>query len=216
MSTLVNKIKGWLYGESGDREVNDAREKLHTRRKRIEQLRTRNALLRADAELAALEAGGKPHTGRLDRGELGARGGLPSYRLVYAYETDNDTNFPYVPVVRYEQCELPWPAGIDPLFGSNPFPGTGYIGALAGVTAGTNSFPRELFPQFPSSIRTQIAQDAVRLESRLYFETLEFYSAPLKHIVRYAIGSGMSIDCVPRESADGEKEKAEQDGQQPT
>jgi len=100
-----------------------------------------------------------------------------------------------VPVVRFEQ----FIGQNDPLFGWPVGQPLGYITALGQPLVGANSFPRELFPQFPQSLRTQIAQDATRLESRLYYETLEFYKAPLDHLVHYSVGGGLTWDCVSKE-----------------
>src|SRR5208337_3146231 len=175
------------------RELEDTRARIREQRDRIALVRARNVAAQTAADLDALESMGRPHAP-----SSSATRATPSHvqvRPVYAYESDPLTGYPYVPVVRFEQ----FIGQNDPLFGWPVGQPLGYITALGQPLVGANSFPRELFPQFPQSLRTQIAQDATRLESRLYYETLEFYKAPLDHLVHYSVGGGLTWDCVSKE-----------------
>ena len=109
----------------------------------------------------------------------------PTYHKVYVYE-ESATGYPFEPKVFFEQ---------DPLFGWHVNPFHDYLDQNVAL----NSFPREMYPDRPSTLRTQIAQDAARFESRLYFERLPQYSGIISHLRNYVIGDGMTIDVVSKD-----------------
>ena len=127
-------------------------------------------------------------------------------RATPVYERDDATGYPFKPAMRYEQ---------DPLFGwldGNPF---GMAGLDLSTDIPISAFPREMFPERPTSLRTQIAQDAIRFQSCVWWETMPFYSGPIGHLRNYVCGQGMTVDCVaiePEEDDGEEGESYEQDG----
>jgi hypothetical protein len=79
----------------------------------------------------------------------------------------------------------------------SPFP-NGNLYNLMGIDAGIgiNSFPRELYPDRPTSLRSPIAHDIVRLESRIFYERSPNYSGLINHLRNFIIGKGMDIKCA--------------------
>ena len=61
---------------------------------------------------------------------------------------------------------------------------------------GLASFPREMFPASMQTLRIQLAQDAARWESRIWWETIPVYNGLLGHLQNYIVGEGMTIDVT--------------------
>ena len=107
------------------------------------------------------------------------------YHPVPVFNKDAATGYPFSQSVLFEQ---------DPLFGQ-PYSGLDIMD-LASPTFAVNAFPREMFPDRPSSLRTQVAQDAMRFMSRYYYEVCPQYSGPIGHLVNYTVGGGMDYRVV--------------------
>ena len=107
---------------------------------------------------------------------------------VFAYEQDEATGYPFKTKIIYEQ---------DPMngWGYDSFSVAGLY-QWSGGFPGPGSFPREMFPQLSSSVRTQYGHDAVRVMSRLAAETNPSYAGCLGHLRNYMGSSGMTIDVV--------------------
>lgn len=78
-----------------------------------------------------------------------------------------------------------------------------------GSTLGVNSFPREMHPDMPTTLRTGLANDAARLQSRQFYEICPNYSGLINHLRNFIVGSGMDIKVVSdddQELADDIKE----------
>jgi hypothetical protein len=192
---ILNK----LMGVEPD-PLTEQRERLRTQVRRLAAIDLRNANARAASRLEQLAANGVPFH------EPPAASPAPrpnSFHAVPVYETDAATGYPYKSAMHYEQ---------DPLFGWLDGFGFGFPDMDLSTAIPVSSFPREMFPERPTSLRTQIAQDAVRFQSRIWFETIPQYSGPIGHLVNYVIGEGMEIDVVPREKDEDAEEVAyEQD-----
>lgn len=181
-------------------ESQEQRKLLDAKLERLIELRTRNRLAKVNSELDKLESKGVP----FDREEDPAPSPIlpPSYHPVYVYEKDEKTGFPYKPSVVFEQ---------DPLFG------WGYNSLLDwdfSTEVPVSAFPREMFPERATSLRTQVANDAVRYQSRNWFETLPQYSGPLGHLRNFVIGAGMTWDVVTKKKA-AEKLEQQRTGKRP-
>ena len=174
-----------LFHRPTELEVAEAR--LAKQKKRIRDIRLRNHAARVASQLEQLEADGTPfHTpapAPQEHPQL-------SFHPVPVYETDEATGFPLVPTVHFEQ---------DPIFGWN---GNSDFGWDLGANVPINAFPRELFPDRPTTLRTQIAQDAIRFQSRAWYETCPMYSGPIGHLRNYIIGGGMQVDVTSKDDPD--------------
>lgn len=172
-----------------------------TRKRKALQLR--NRLAREESLLLMLEGHGRPVERDFNRQEQIHRQATKALTVSEpSYSVDPVTGYPFVPSItawdvkptnphktRFEQ---------DPLFGwnGNQFGfGFGELGELStNVPAG--SFPRELFPERPTTLRTQIAQDSMRFQSRVWFETHPQYAGACGHLTNYTIGTGLTFDVV--------------------
>jgi hypothetical protein len=178
-------------------ELAEQRQRLRGLVAAIAKTELRNRTARAASYLERLQSQGVPFVPEA-RHEQQTAQQPKALRPVYVYETDKATGYPLVPTVRFEQ---------DPLFG---WLDAGF-GALDGFYSGglpLSAFPREMYPERPTTLRTQIAQDAIRFQSRLWYETLPFYSGPIGHLRNYVCGRGMTVDVVALEE---EKTTYEQD-----
>lgn len=194
-----------------DWELREEGKRLAERSKHYRRLRTRNGLARINAAIDALEEAGAPYNTHPSKNPP-----VPPVLRVpeFVYETSDKTGYPFVPKIeshkmRFEQ---------DPLFGWIPPDWQFGPSLLDGFsTVPVNAFPRELFPDRPSSLRTQIAQDWWRFQSRLWYETLPQYSGPVGHLRNYVIGSGMSINVtlVEEDEESGGEKRTEQIDAQP-
>jgi hypothetical protein len=121
---------------------------------------------------------------------------------VPVYEQDPVTGYPFVPATHYEQITIPEDLRFenDPLFGWTADPFLPYTDAY--ISNGVNSFPRELFPQFAHTLRTQVAFDAVRWESRRFFELSPTYAGLINHIRNYVAGDGLDVSATSKENPD--------------
>lgn len=164
--------------------------RLNRQVRRINELRVRNRLSVTAGYLERLEQMGeqfyKPPTPPREE---------PRTRTVpvLSYVKDEKTAYPFASrldfaTIRHEQ---------DPLFGwcADPFNPFGGMYAW-GNGAPVNAFPREMFPDRPSSLRTQIAQDAIRLMSRLWYETVPQYAGIVSHLRNYVVGEGMVVNVT--------------------
>ena len=82
----------------------------------------------------------------------------------------------------------------DPLFGY----GFDYMWDL-GSNVNVSAFPREMYPERPTTLRTQIAQDSIRFQSRIWYETCPQYSGVINHLRNFCTGTGMNIEIVSEE-----------------
>ncbi len=157
-----------------------------------------NALAYESSRLEYLESQGTPvYQPPTSHGRTAAAM-VPSRVPVFSYETDSTTKYPFVPRVHYESMDRKHYEQ-DPLFGwlVDPLGFDGlYDWGLGNY--GINSFPRELFPQLPSTLRTQIAADAVRWQSRIWAETCPPYAGLMGHLRNYTVSSGMTTDVVSK------------------
>ena len=192
----------WLLGET---ELQKQRRRLRGLVESIAKTQLRNAIALSASRLEHLAAGGEPfHRLSPPADSPFAPGVQPSYHPVYHYETDKRSGFPFVPKVLWEQ---------DPIFGW-PFDWfSDSTDSGFGVGIPVNAFPREMYPERPTSLRTQIAQDAVRFQSRIWYETLPFYSGPIGHLRNYVCGSGITWDAVALESEEVRHEQDEGEAQ---
>lgn len=98
----------------------------------------------------------------------------------------------------------------DPIFGY-PIDWNWDLGSNVPVSA----FPREMFVDRPTTLRTQIAQDAIRFQSRVWYETCPQYSGVINHLRNFIIGTGLTIDVVTnKKEAAGEELDTEIDEQE--
>jgi hypothetical protein len=195
------KLAQWALSALGLRqetELDRQRAILRDRVDRIRELETRNALALASSRLERLEADGVPFY--RDPTPPPLQQSRPALVPVLCYET-NEAGFPYVPAVKFEQ---------DPLFGWND---GNLIGWDLSSTVPVSAFPREMFPERPTTLRTQIAQDAIRFQSRAWFETIPQYSGPIKHLRNYIIGSGMTVDVVTTKNDENEEGPSYEQGE---
>ena len=195
--TLLATIKA-LIGIQPD-PLAEKREILRRHITRLAEIETRNRITAAVHRLEQLEAQGEPIP-RQPAQPIPPVNSRPALRPVYCYETDNATGYPYRQAVRYEQ---------DPLFGW-PIDVMADFGLDLSTAFPVNSFPREMFPDRPSSLRHQIAQDAVRFQSRLWFEQCPQYAGVIGHLINYCVGTGMTVDVVALESEEEDVERQEQ------
>ena len=164
--------------------------------KAIRRIQARNRLARANALLTKLESHGKPTFDRQEQQQPEPAPHQVSRPVTVAeptYTADPVTGYPFVPTLttwnhkpRFEQ---------DPLFGwaSDGF----YLDfGEAGANVPLSAFPREMYPERPSTLRTQIAQDAIRFMSRAWYETMPQYSGCIGHLCDYTVGSGLTFDVV--------------------
>jgi hypothetical protein len=180
-------ILRWLMGERG--ELGEQRERLRARVRRIAEIDLRNAAAMAASRLERLESAGVPFAREaavISQTAPSPVGAVPASR-------SGD------PFTRYEQ---------DPIFG---WIDNSSFGLDLYSDVPVSAFPREMFPDRPTTLRTQISQDAIRFQSRAWFETMPFYSGPIGHLRNYVCGSGMTIDCVALDPDDAEGESYEQE-----
>ena len=182
-------------------EIRELRKSVREKTRKRKALQLRNRLAREESLLLKLENHGRPVDREFQRQEV-----LRPQKLITihepSYTVDPITGYPFVPTVtewnvadtnpqktRFEQ---------DPAFGwgTNLF-GFGFdeLGDLS-TTVPAGSFPRELFPERPTTLRTQIAQDAMRFQSRAWFEVHPQYAGCCGHLVNYTIGTGLTFDVV--------------------
>ena len=162
-------------------QLQEARLQALTEKVRLKEIANANAA--AASRLEALESRGLPFwEPELCSHEQNRPEPVKTYHPLYIYET-SAVGYPFEPKLTYEQ---------DPLFGWGVNPFHNYLDQNVAI----NAFPRELYPDRPSTLRTQIAQDAIRFESRIFFERLPQYSGIIGHLRNYLIGSGMTIDVV--------------------
>ncbi len=190
---MIRDAIKWLMGVR-QTPLDEQRQRLQERIDAIRELELRNRNAYAASRLEQLQAAGVPFF--RDAPPIAPpMESRPSYHAVHVYETDAATGYPFVPSVKFEQ---------DPLFGW-PISGLGdWIGDLA-TQVPVGAFPREMFPDRPSTLRTQIAQDAIRFQSRAWFETIPQYSGPIGHLRNYIVGAGLTIDVVPNETEESEE-----------
>jgi len=181
-------------------ELDAQRERLRKRLEAIATLEARNANARAASRLEQLQANGVPF--HQEAAPAPHQQSRPMLRAVPVYETDAATGYPFVQAVRYEQ---------DPLFGWLDGNAFGLAGLDLSTDIPVSAFPREMFPERPTTLRTQIAQDAIRFQSRAWFETIPQYSGPIGHLRNYIVGSGLTIDVVAAD--DGNQEPAYEQGE---
>jgi hypothetical protein len=196
LGLILNKIMGVRPDP-----LSEQRDRLRGQVRRIAEIGLRNANARAASRLEQLQSEGIPfHRAPQPQPEQARP---PSYHAVPIYETDAATGYPFKAALHFEQ---------DPLFGWLDGFGFGFPDMDLSNTIPVSAFPRELFPERPSTLRTQIAMDAVRFQSRAWFETIPQYSGPIGHLINYVVGDGMEIDVVPREKDDhAEEVEYEQD-----
>ena len=198
MANIIDAIKS-LFRRKVQDELTAARERYDNALREIRRVQLTNANAYAASKLEQLQSLGTPvWSPARDKRLSPANSAAPIYRPLPVYEQNKTTGFPY-------ECKLHWEQ-IKPehakLFESDPLFGWGIdplkIGdwALGGAGVAINSFPREMYPDRPSSLRTQIAMDAVRLISRRFFELVPQYSGAIKHLRNYVVGSGMSTDVT--------------------
>jgi DNA topoisomerase IB len=189
---------------SADEEIRALSKQVKAHRKDRKKLQLRNRLARERSLLIKLENYGVPIERQFDRQQSQIQRHSPKSLTVHepAYATDPATGYPFLQTTeawdvkpgnkhrtRFEQ---------DPLFGwgVNQFAfGFDRLGDLS-TNVPTGSFPRELFPERPTTLRTQIAQDAMRFQSRAWFETHPQYAGACGHLVNYTIGTGLTFDVV--------------------
>ena len=187
--------------EAFEADLAAEREQYRGKMRKIKRIQSRNRLARANATLERLESTGKPTFHQRTREEAPEPHQVSRPVTIYepTYDTDPVTGYPLVPTFtgyqhkttaatrqRFEQ---------DPLFGWNS--GNSFIEwGDFGTTVPVSAFPRELFPERPSTLRTQIAQDAIRFQSRTWFETMPQYSGCVGHLCDYTIGTGLTFDVV--------------------
>jgi hypothetical protein len=190
----------WLFGARPD-DLQESRERLRGQVREIARVELRNANAEAASRLEQLKSRGVPFS----QPQAVHQPPQPqSYHPVPVYEADEATGYPFKPAMRFEQ---------DPLFGW-PLSDWGGVGYDLSNAMPLGSFPREMYPERPTTLRTQIAQDAIRFQSRVWYETCPFYSGPIGHLRNYVVGAGMTCDAVAIEpDADAEPEPSyEQDG----
>jgi len=199
LGLILNKMMGVRTDP-----LDEQRERLRTQVRRLAEIDLRNATARAASRLEQLAANGVPFHAPP---AVSPAPRPNSFHPVYIYEKDEATGYPFKPAVRFEQ---------DPLFGWLDGFGFGFPDMDLSSQFPVSSFPREMFPERPTTLRTQIAQDAVRFQSRAWFETIPQYSGPIGHLVNYVVGGGMEIDVVPCEQDEDAEEVAyEQDDETP-
>jgi len=121
----------------------------------------------------------------------------PSMHPVMVYETDPQTGYPFKPGIVFEQ---------DPIFGWEL---NNIWGWDLGSDVPVSAFPREMFPERPTTLRTQIAMDAIRFQSRMWYETLPCYSGAIGHLRNFIIGSGLIFNVVSEDDEELAKDVKE-------
>lgn len=183
-------------------EIRELRKSVKEKTRKRKELQLRNRLAREESLLLKLESHGRPAERDLQRREQVARPQKPVTIHEPSYSVDSITGYPFVPSVtewdvkptntnktRFEQ---------DPLFGwgGNQFAfGFDALGELS-TNVPSGSFPREMFPERPATLRTQISQDAMRFQSRAWYEIHPQYAGCCGHLVNYTIGTGLTFDVV--------------------
>ena len=168
-------------------ELDIQRERYAALKAEREQLELTHALAFESSRIEHLRAKGLPfYTPTPPPAES-----APRYHPVPVYETDTATGYPFKDAIHFEQDP---PNG----YAASPFYGFEFdLGSYEfGIGVPVAAFPRELFPERASSLRTQIAQDAIRLMSRIWYETVPQYSGPIGHLRNYTVGEGMSIEVT--------------------
>jgi hypothetical protein len=184
-------------------EVAVAAARLRKQELRIERVRLRNRLAYAASFLESLESRGipgyrEPEPRQEQAPAQGGAAGPDSFpqrplRTVYAYENNAVTGYPFEPRIYFDRPRFEQ----DPLYGWPLSPLDGFNWDLMSNIP-TNAFPREMWPDRPSSLRTQIAMDATRFQSRLWFEQVEQYAGIIGHLKNYTLGAGMTIEVVSK------------------
>ena len=172
-------------------DLSEERRQYDARMAEVRRLESRNRLAYANSRLNFLQEHGKPFYSPPQAQQEHHQVSRPVMVTEPVYHTDQATGYPFVQGTttwehkpRYEQ---------DPLFGWD----AGHVfGWELGNDVPISSFPREMFPERPSTLRTQIAQDAIRFMSRAWYETAPQYSGCIGHFCNYIVGSGLDLDVV--------------------
>ena len=197
--TLITALKA-LIGIQPESEVSRERRRLQSILEPIAALELRNQYAREASRLEQLRAAGVPFY----QSEQAAPSPPRRHKVKVPVYTEGRGGYRYeqtfaeLEQVRREQ---------DPLFGWE-------ISIQDWLDLGSawpvSAFPREMFPERPTTLRTQIAQDAIRFQSRIWFEQLPQYYGPIGHLRNYIVGSGMTIDCVVKDNKKDEPKYEQQ------
>jgi len=193
----VAKTPDWLSAPIAAKDAQDIglaeeRRKDRANRKKIRKLEIRNRLAWSNSRLEYLDQQGKPFF-RPEQGHAPDQVSRPSYSPIPIYAEPDAGGYPFNPAVYFEKTDKRYEQ--DPLFGWGINPLVDWSMDL-GSNVPISAFPREMFPERPSTLRTQIAQDAIRFMSRAWYETMPQYSGCIGHFCDYIVGSGIVFDVV--------------------